>query len=105
MYDKKSLGKRIKAVRKAKGFTQEQLAESIGIDPKHLSRVECGINLPSIDLLTKIANTLKTEPFVLFQTTQDKSKKEIIKNINEILETAHEDKVRTFYRVLLDIVS
>ena len=32
-------------------------------------------------------------------------KNEIIKDINRILKTTNEEKIRTFYKVLLDIVS
>ena len=105
MFDKKLLGKRIKEIRKAKGFTQEKLAEAVSIDSKHLSRVECGINLPSIDLLNKIASALNTEPYALFQTLHNRQKSELVKDINLILKTAPEEKIRTFYKVLLDIVS
>lgn len=43
---KKLLGKRIKELRKNKGITQEALSEKAGIDSKHLSRIECGVNFP-----------------------------------------------------------
>ena len=105
MFDKKSLGKRIKEIRKAKGFTQEKLAESVSVDSKHLSRIECGINYPSIELLNKISHALNTETYMLFQNTHNRPKNEIIKDINRILKTTNEEKIRTFYKVLLDIVS
>ena len=52
---RKSLGLRIKEVRKNKKLTQTQLAEKIGIDYKHLSRIEVGSSYPSINTLEKIA--------------------------------------------------
>ena len=105
MYDKKSLGKRIKEVRKSKGFTQERLSEIVGIDAKHLSRIECGINSPSLDLLNKISSALDVETYILFQTNQYRPKTELIQDINNILKSSPEDKIRTYYKVLLDIVS
>lgn len=39
---KKEIGSRIKAIRKAKGYTQEQLAELVGIEPPSLSYIETG---------------------------------------------------------------
>ena len=83
MYSKSLLGKRIKEIRKSKGFTQELLAESAGIDSKHLSRIECGVNFPSLDLLNKIAVLLNIEPSLLFQTGHLKDKTDIIKEIND----------------------
>lgn len=56
--EKEKLGSRIKALRKAKGLSQEQLAELIGIEPKHVSRLEVGKSYPTIDRLEKIALAL-----------------------------------------------
>ena len=39
---KELLGSRIKEIRKLKRLSQEQLSERVGIDPKHLSRIEVG---------------------------------------------------------------
>ncbi len=55
---KEKLGSRIKAFRKAKGLSQEQFAELIGIEPKHVSRLEVGKSYPTIDRLEKIAVAL-----------------------------------------------
>jgi len=52
------LGARIKEIRKARGLTQEQLAEMIDVEQKHVSRIESGKNFPSIDLLEKMAAAL-----------------------------------------------
>ncbi len=103
MYNRKLLGKRIKELRKSRGLTQDALAETVGIDSKHLSRIECGVNFPSLDLLCKIADVLKVEPFVLFQTMHLKNKSELIYAINNILESQPEEKLRIFYRLLIDI--
>lgn len=45
-------------LRKAKGLSQEQLAEIVGIEPKHVSRLEVGKSYPTIDRLEKIAVAL-----------------------------------------------
>lgn len=55
---KEKLGSRIKAFRKAKGLSQEQLAELVGIEQKHVSRLEVGTSYPTIDRLEKIAVAL-----------------------------------------------
>ena len=55
---KELLGKRIKELRKEKGLTQEQLAETVGIEPNNLSRIEKGRNYPTPENLSKIANAL-----------------------------------------------
>jgi transcriptional regulator with XRE-family HTH domain len=50
------LGRRIRAFRKLKGYTQEQLAKDIGISVSVLGEVERGSRKPKEDLLHKIAN-------------------------------------------------
>jgi transcriptional regulator with XRE-family HTH domain len=55
------LGARIKEIRKAKQFSQEQLSDLVGISPKHLSRIEMGRGYPSIETLDKIGSCLNVE--------------------------------------------
>src|SRR3989337_891314 len=54
-------GKRVRALRKNKGLSQEELAEKTDISSKYLSRVEMGQHFPSIDTLDKLANALKVD--------------------------------------------
>jgi len=55
---KELLGAQIREIRKARGLTQEQLAEMIDVEQKHVSRIESGKNYPSIDRLEKMAAAL-----------------------------------------------
>jgi transcriptional regulator with XRE-family HTH domain len=55
---KEVLGARIKEMRKFCGLSQQQLAEKIGVEPRHMSRIEVGKNYPTIDRLEKIAEAL-----------------------------------------------
>lgn len=103
MDTRKLLGIRIKELRKKKGFTQDRLSEIVGIDSKHLSRIECGSNFPSLELLNKISATLEVEPNVLFNTTHLKDKKTLIKEINTILEKESLESTRSFYKILIGI--
>ena len=54
-YDQKESGKRIAALRKEKGMTQEQLAEKLNISTSTLGKIERGIQGFSIDLLIEIS--------------------------------------------------
>lgn len=51
-----SIGDRIKILRKELKLTQNQFGEKLGIHGRQLARYEAGINIPSIDILTKIAD-------------------------------------------------
>jgi XRE family transcriptional regulator, regulator of sulfur utilization len=49
-------GERVRKLRKARGWTQEEMAERFGIDRAYLSHVERGtknICLPTMDILAK----------------------------------------------------
>ena len=52
------LGNRIKTLRIAKKFTQEQVAEQIGISRQKYARIENGVNNITLDILSKIASVL-----------------------------------------------
>lgn len=61
------LGLNISFYRKKKGFTQEELAEKIGISRSHLSAIEAPniVKAFSIELLFDIARVLDVEPYKL----------------------------------------
>lgn len=58
MNTENKLGKKIKELRKSKGFTQEKLAELANIDAKHLSKIENGVHTPSYNTLKKLSDIL-----------------------------------------------
>ncbi|MDD3593307.1 MAG: helix-turn-helix transcriptional regulator [Candidatus Gastranaerophilales bacterium] len=56
--NKSFVGKKIKEVRRIKGFTQAQLAEMVDMHEKHISRIEMGKYLPTFENLVKIFKSL-----------------------------------------------
>ncbi len=52
------LGNRIRALRNAKNFTQEQVAEQIGVSRQKYARIENGANSITLDILSKVADVL-----------------------------------------------
>jgi transcriptional regulator with XRE-family HTH domain len=54
------LGERIKELRTERRWSQAELATAIGSDPRQVSRYENGRITPSLDALTRIAQTLNT---------------------------------------------
>ena len=60
--DKTEFGRRLKAIRKRKGYSQSQLAEMMGYkDHSTLAKVETGVNDISIDTLYRYAEVLETD--------------------------------------------
>lgn len=51
----KTFSNNLKKFRIAKGFTQEQVAEKLNINPQTVSRWECGTTLPDVLTLPKLA--------------------------------------------------
>lgn len=56
----RQIGNNIRALRKAKGLSQEQLALRADINASYLGQVERGEKNPTIDVLNKIADALHT---------------------------------------------
>lgn len=100
---KKLLGLRIKEIRKLKGYTQSALAEAIGVDPKHLSRIESGVNYPSMVALVKIADNLEIELKELFIFNHLETPKFLLDEMTTTLNNVDEGKLRLYYRVLKDL--
>jgi transcriptional regulator with XRE-family HTH domain len=52
------LGEAVRTTRKEAGFSQEKLAEKAGLSTVFISRIERGVESPSVDNLAKIAKAL-----------------------------------------------
>ena len=59
--DYKLIGERIKKARKAKGITQDVLAERLNVSIGYVSQVERGITKISLDLLGAISSILECD--------------------------------------------
>ena len=55
----KAIGANIRDRRKSLGMTQEAIANSLEVNPSHISNIERGRAKPSLLALVKIANTLQ----------------------------------------------
>lgn len=78
-----NIGNKIKALRKERGITQEQLAENIGISFQAVSKWENNIALPDITLAPIIANYFGISMDELFDFSLEKIEIEIKKIIND----------------------
>ena len=77
---KKLFGKKLKEERIKLSYTQEELAEKVGISAKSLSQIELGNNFVSAETLESICNTLNINPKNMF----DFSENDEINNIDVI---------------------
>ena len=57
--DYADIGKRIKQRRTEKGITQERLSEMIGVGASHMSHMESGKTVPSMEVFITLCNALE----------------------------------------------
>ena len=96
---KELLGLRIKEFRELRKLTQEHLSEVVGIDSKHLSRIENGRNYPSLETLEKIIEALNVSYEDFFKFNHLVSKHELLAKITQRLETLPEDKLKLILKI------
>ena len=65
----------LKRIRKERGFTQQQLADELGLHLKSYQRYECGTRRPNIYMLLKIADILGVKASELLEE-EDKDEEE-----------------------------
>jgi len=94
------LGQRIRELRKAKGLSQDQLSEKVGIDSKHLSRIELGKSFPYMETLEGIATALDVEIKELFEFFHLSKEAATIEGINKMLQGASEERLRQIYKFI-----
>lgn len=56
--DYRSIGMRIRDIRKRRNITQEELAEAVGVVSTHISHIETGVGVASLPTLISIINAL-----------------------------------------------
>ena len=99
---KKLLGAKIKAIRKARNLTQEQLAELVNIGTPNISYIENGKFAPSIESLQKIAHALNVEPWELYKFDDNKTNEQ---RIDEICTALNNDEklLKFFYEIFVSL--
>lgn len=55
----RTIGQRVKKHRKNSDYTQERLAEMVGISRAYMGYIEQGRNAPSLEVLSNIAKALR----------------------------------------------
>lgn len=96
---KRKFGNRLRELRIQKGYTQEKLSESIGIQPENYSRIENGLAFPKPENIEKISNVLNIEIAELFLFKQTNNYDEILKTVIDKLKN-DEEITMVVYRFL-----
>ena len=84
--DQIKVGAFLKALRREKGITQEQLAEELGVSGRTISRWETGNNMPDISLLVEIAEYFDVSiPEIIKGERKSEDMKEEAKEVAETM--------------------
>ncbi len=80
------LNENIKAIRKSKGLSQEELAIKLSVVRQTISKWEQGLSVPDSDMLLAISEVLETPVSTLLGETVAEAKADDLKAISEKLE-------------------
>lgn len=103
---KKTLGEKIKRIRKQRGMTQEQLAEIIDIAPRNLSKIEVGTCFVTAETLDKLLAALNITTEELFANDHIKDTSELISDIYTKINSIKNDrkKLEIIYKMVEFII-
>lgn len=78
----------LKTIRKAKGYTQEELAIKINVVRQTISKWEKGLSVPDADMLTQIADVLEVSVSELLgaDIKEEENKNEIAEQLAKVSE-------------------
>ena len=100
---KEIFGARIKELRESKGLNQEQLAELINLESRHLSRIETGKSFTTLENVEKIAQVLEIEVKDLFDYGHYQQQDVIIAKINKFLGVADPKDIEFVYKTITNL--
>jgi transcriptional regulator with XRE-family HTH domain len=101
MSQSKLFGRRVRAIRKAARITQEEAAESAGLNPKYLGQIERGEKRPSFDATIALAKALNVSPAAFFQLDREETDERVIrKKIDTLLQKCNAQQLMQTYRVV-----
>ena len=100
MDTKKLLGRRLRELRKRKGFNQEKLAELISVEPATFSNIENGKNYPSMMNLESIVKVLNCTFSEAFDYEHKNTEENLLEQINQVLKN-NPEKIEDFYKIVM----
>ena len=97
------LASKIKSIRKAKGFSQKEVALTIGVDQAQYSRIESGKVEPTLASLRKIATALEVRLADFFSEEQPIDVNSIDKSLTErlrLIDELEEEEKRSIFAIM-----
>ena len=99
--DLQKIGSFLKELRKEKELTQEQLAETLNVSRRTVSRWETGSNMPDLDLLVEMADLYQVDLRELLDGERKKEQMdtELKETVLQVAEYSNEEKSRLNQRM------
>lgn len=94
------IGKRIRAARKRRTWTQAELAERSGIEPSNISHIERAATKLSFPTLVAIANALEVSLDELVYDSLIKNAQISCNEINELLADCTDEEMQSITQIL-----
>jgi transcriptional regulator with XRE-family HTH domain len=98
------LGERIRELRKIKGLTQEQFAELIGVEQKHVSRLELGKSFPPLERLEKISQELNVPLKDLFDFIHLADQRTRSEGVEALFEQLNDENQKIAYKIFISVI-
>lgn len=89
-----AIGQRIRKVRKARGLSQERLAEKVGISTTHMSHIETANTKMSLSTFAELASALEVRTDELLYDYRLEDRSASIAHITELLDDCTTQQVR-----------
>lgn len=94
------IGQRIRKIRKARGLSQEQLAEKVEISTTHMSHIETANTKLSLPVFIAIAEALEVQTDTLLYDQPKDSVSNAIHDIAAILESCNANQARAIAEIV-----
>ena len=103
-----SLGERVRELRQRRGWSQQQLAEKVGVRQKQISSYERGTNTPSAEILISMAEAVEVSLDFLAQRSSANAPRiaiadlDLLEKLQDVDRLPEED--RTLVKGVIDLV-
>lgn len=87
------IGKRLRAARKKRNLTQEQIAEKVDLSAQHISGIECGSAPVSLPALVRLCNALDTTPDEILMDNLKQATPIYLRDVAEVFSDATPDEL------------
>lgn len=105
MIDYRGIGIRIRNIRKARKMTQEQLAEAVGVGVTHISHIETGNSIPSLQVMVDIINALECSADELLCIEIDQAKHVTNSWLNELTKDCNNTEIKLISDIIISLKS